>query len=122
MRILPPPFRIEAERVEGADVISVHGELDMSSTPELDHALDDLSSSKAKIVLDLTDCSFIDSTGIALLIVSSRQAEATNGRGPAPPVVVCGLEGQVRRVLEVAGVLDEISFVETLDEALSSFA
>jgi len=117
---LPPRFRLKTELLGETGEISVQGELDLSCAPELDHALDDLNSRKVKIVLDLSDCTFIDSSGIALIILGSREAEAADGAGPAPPLIVCGLRGQVRRILQLTGVLDHIVAVDTREEALSS--
>ena len=65
------------------------------------HGRDDLSLG---LLLDLSDVTFIDSTGVALLVRTNRQVAA--GRLRLVPV-----EGQVRRVLELTGLTRYLEFV-----------
>ena len=51
------------------------------------------------VLVDLADVTFMDSTGLAVLLQAHQQLEATGGR-----LVVKGTSRAVARVLEVAGV------------------
>ncbi len=66
------------QEVVGGDSVVLHlqGELDMATAAHLRHALDQaLTGDASGLVLDLTDLTFVDSTGINLFLSASRQAE-----------------------------------------------
>jgi anti-sigma B factor antagonist len=53
------------------------GEIDQSSAPDLTRTLGEVMGSEAaKLVLDLTEVGFIDSTGLHSVIVGATSAEA----------------------------------------------
>lgn len=113
----PVPFAVQNEQLEdGIRVFTVQGELDMNTAPELERELDDaLSQSDASIMLDLSECEFIDSTGIALIV---RTWQRLDGDGPGR-LVLCCVNHQVRRLLKITGVEGSISMHEQRDAALT---
>ena len=102
-------------RSEGrAAVISVSGELDLATGPELEQALDGVSGSPAELlVIDLRQLEFMDSTGLSI-IVKAHQRLAGEGRelglvkGPA----------QVQRLLDLTGVAERLRLVDAPAELL----
>ena len=64
-----------------------------------------LDGTKGEVVLSLENCGFIDSTGIRALIVLARELR-TRGQ----TLVLSGLNGEPRRVLELTGLLDGRDF------------
>ena len=100
--------------------ISVRGELDLSTAPELEGPLDQaLDSGEGSLLIDLSQCEFIDSTGIALIVRAwQRLASGENGR----VLVICSQNDQVRRVLEITGLELSIPVHTTRDEALAAIA
>jgi anti-sigma B factor antagonist len=82
-----------------ASVVSLAGELDLSTIPRVEKRLFGEVRSKAGVVVDLSDVSFIDSSGIALLIHAFRQAD---GGGVLNTVISEG--SQVDRVFRLAGI------------------
>jgi anti-anti-sigma factor len=85
---------------------AVHGEFDMAATFAVEPVLDDvLGSGVERITLDLSDLSFIDSTGIAVVL---RLEEETRNRG-IELVIVRGPD-TVHRVFETAGLADALPF------------
>jgi anti-sigma B factor antagonist len=98
-------------------VLSVLGEIDRGNHQLLEKPLRSLlEDPEQRVIVDLSKCAFIDSTGIQVL-VAARQAVATNG-DVAAPLVVCGAHGQVRRVLELTGGAEAIPLFLTKQEAL----
>lgn len=117
----PAPFQASAARLDdGIHVIAVRGELDLSTAPELDGPLQEaVGAGDASVVIDLSECAFIDSTGIALIVRAWKQLDgAINGDGPHR-VVICGCNDQVRRVLEITGLEASIPIHRSCDEALA---
>ena len=114
----PVPFEVESEELEdGIRMFTVRGELDMNTAPELEQKLDTaLSKSDASIVLDLCECEFIDSTGIALIVRAWQRLEADDGGGR---LVLCSHNHQVRRLLKITGVESSISMHEQRGAALA---
>jgi anti-anti-sigma factor len=82
-------------------VVVVRGEIDMAVEDRFTAALRDAVSRAdgGLVVVDLTQTSFLDSTGIRALVDGLHAANAA-GTG----FRVVGVSGMVRRVLEVTGV------------------
>jgi anti-anti-sigma factor len=118
----PAPFEASAAELEdGIRVIAVRGELDLSTASELERPLEDaISSGDASVLIDLSECEFIDSTGIALIVrVWQRLDRTADGEGTGR-VVICSHNDQVRRVLEITGLELSIPIHSTRDEALAA--
>ncbi len=96
------PTRLETEVVESSDwtMVVLDGEVDMASAPQLQHVLGGLLEAGARrVMVDLRQVSFMDSTGLTALFRAHEAMAAAGGE----LVVVCGA-GPVRRVIEVSGV------------------
>jgi anti-anti-sigma factor len=105
---------------QGVRTIYVRGELDLSTAPELEGPLNQaLESGEGSMLIDLSQCEFIDSTGIAL-IVRAWQHIDNSGNGRA--LVLCSQNDQVRRVLEITGLELSIPVHGTRDEAIAALS
>ncbi len=99
-------FRVEVvASAPGASVLEVHGELDLAVADRLQESIDALPDTD-RVLVDLADCDFLDSTGIAVLI-RSREALAAGGG----ELSICNPGRQVLRVLEVTGLTRLAGFV-----------
>lgn len=117
----PAPFETSVTRLDdGVQVISVRGELDLSTAPELEPSLEEVvSSGDAALLIDLSECEFIDSTGIALIVRSWQRLDRSGGNGGGR-VAVCTGNDQVQRVLDVTGLRASIEVHEGRDAALAA--
>jgi anti-sigma B factor antagonist len=113
----PVAFEVQTEQMQdGVRALTVRGELDMNTAPELERALEEaLATEDAAIMLDLSECEFIDSTGIALIVRAWQKLEGNGGKGR---FVLCCINHQVRRLLKITGVESSISMHEQRDDAL----
>lgn len=95
----------DGEGAGGTVRVVAAGEVDMSTAGVLRQALDAaLDGGASMVVVDLADVAFLDSTGIAALLYGrSRAVERRAALGVANP------RPQVRRVLEITGVLELLS-------------
>jgi anti-sigma B factor antagonist len=107
------PFAVSSEGEGGITVLVVQGELDFGTASQLEEPL--RSASEEALIVDLSGCDFIDSSGIALLVASFNEARK-NGRQMA----LCGARQQVLRVLEIAGIADLIPTKGSREEALAA--
>jgi anti-sigma B factor antagonist len=108
---------VEAEdRGERRLVLKVSGELDLAVADRLDSSLVEAGTGWRLIVVNLSGCEFIDSSGIAsLLRARTRLAEA------GCRLVLCCAADQVERLLEVTGLSSQDHFVfDNLEGALGS--
>lgn len=114
------PFKVESEELEGGiRAFKVRGELDMNTAPELERQLGEaLSDPSVSIVLDLCECEFIDSTGIALIVRAWQRLDRGAGGEGDGRLVLCSHNHQVRRLLEITGVENSISVHQDRQAAL----
>jgi anti-anti-sigma factor len=110
------PFEVDSEELEdGIRTFTIRGELDMGTAPDLERKLEPaLEDSAAPIMLDLSGCEFIDSTGIALIVRAWQQLGRESGR-----LALCSDNLQVRRLLKITGVESSIPIHEQCDDALA---
>jgi anti-sigma B factor antagonist len=107
------PFRVTAESGDGLQTVSVCGELDQGTAPELRTVLGEtLGTPTVAVLVDLSDCEFIDSTGLSLLVEAKRRL--TEERRPFG---VCCPDADVRRLLELTGIDEAVALYDTRDEA-----
>ena len=103
-------FRVETAFVDGVERISPRGELDRAAVGDLELSL--LTANDRPVVLDLTDCAFIDSSGIALIVEHWRQRD---GR-----LTLAGARSQTARILEVTGIGATIGAFDSFEEACAA--
>ena len=118
----PAPFEATVARLDdGVRVIVVRGELDLSTASDLEGPLEEaVSSHDDPVLIDLTDCEFIDSTGIALIVRAWQRLDSAADGESSGGVVICSANDQVRRVLEITGLELSIPIHDTRDEALAA--
>jgi anti-sigma B factor antagonist len=88
-----------AERPGGGSVATVLGELDVASAPELRRALEPAIDADGELELDLRACSFVDSIGIATLVMAARRL-SEDGR----KLRIRGARQRVRKIFDLAGL------------------
>jgi anti-anti-sigma factor len=98
-------FHVTTERSNGSQRIFATGELDIATVPVLEAAFDAaLATSPARIVVDLGGVTFIDSTGLRLLI--KMNDTCGDGRLGIRSTAI------VDRLLQVTGLLDQLPLVD----------
>jgi len=97
-----PRLETSATKIGGASAITVAGELDIETAPQLGEEVElAVWSTVGAFVLDLSGVTFLDSSGMHALL----RARAFLAREDRPLVLVIP-PGPVRRVLDLASVLD----------------
>jgi anti-sigma B factor antagonist len=102
----PEPFRVEVLPDRDRVLVAPHGELDLATIGRLATAIDELVVREFdRIVIDLRQTSFIDSSGVHLLLTCARRADAHFSVIDGPLAV--------RRVFDLTGVRDVVTFEPT---------
>jgi anti-sigma B factor antagonist len=100
-------FDIESSERDGVRLVAVSGELDVATVPLLAERLAEAEAGEARlIILDLNDVSFMDSTGLHLILGTQARSEQASHR-----LRISRSSPQVIRLLELAGVLDRLPLV-----------
>jgi anti-sigma B factor antagonist len=107
-------FRVRVVRAVGSSVIAVAGDFDIASAARFHEARDGALADGGAVVVDLSECGFIDSTGISC-VIRTFQLAGEAGRS----VALVGSPLRLK-VLELVGLPGLVPHYETLDEAISA--
>ena len=89
-----------ADQPDGATTVEVRGELDLASAGELRDRLEGLAARKPnRLVLDLSQTTFVDSSGLGAIAGGLRAQRRHGG-----VLEVVGAASHVRRVFEISGL------------------
>jgi anti-sigma B factor antagonist len=104
-------MRVEVTREGDTVVVAPSGEVDLSRSPKLRNALRDAQASRPKrVVIDLSDVEYMDSSGVATLVEAYQVARRNGSK-----MVLCGLMDRVKSIFEIAK-LDSV-FTITADRS-----
>jgi anti-sigma B factor antagonist len=110
---LEPHFQVEVSSEGPQAVLALKGELDVSSSAALEDELRRVTGASV-IVLDLTELEFIDSTGLGVLVKTHQRM-----RDDGDKLAVIEGAGQVRRLLELTGLDQQLTLIASAEELLS---
>jgi anti-anti-sigma factor len=111
------PFEVSVERLNATAVVHVAGELDLATTPRLSAVLRALEQPCDRVVLDLSELAFIDSTGLSLTVSEYRRASREGF-----DLVVAGAEGHVLDVMRLTGLAVTLPLAPDVPSALGGTA
>ncbi len=83
------------------------GELDLATAPVLEERLRELQDTAVRVVVDLRELSFMDCSGLGVLVAAQRHARRVHARVE----VVCAA-GPVQRLLTMTGIDQLLEFAE----------
>jgi anti-sigma B factor antagonist len=109
------PFAVEVSAAEFGTVVTVTGEVDIATSPQLRAALAERPQAGGLLVLDLTAVTFMDSSGLSVILTLQRDTVASGER----LAVVCP-PGPARLLFEVTGVDAELPLHPTREAALAA--
>ncbi len=116
----PPPERgtveVEFHPQPGVAVVAVRGEHDLRTKAALAEALE-RASAQRNVLVDLSECSFMDSSVIGALLVASKRLEERDGR---LEVVIAPEAHTVHRAAELTGLAAFLPIHATRSAALAS--
>jgi anti-anti-sigma factor len=104
-----PPFAVRVISTgERAARVLVKGELDLASSPNLDRAITRALADADDVVLDLSQVSFIDSTGLSTILAGVSTSQLNGGR----LTISSTLAPQARKLFELAGMDSALPLVD----------
>lgn len=107
---------VTVRKVDGTAVVAVAGEIDVYTSPLLQERLVEvLRDGSPSIVLDLSAVTFLDSTGLGVLITGLKRCRSADG-----DLVLVTAQPNVLKVLEITGLNDVFKVHDSVDDALDS--
>lgn len=97
-------------------LLRARGELDLYAAPELKRRLASaIDAGKTRIVVDLTDASFMDSTALGVLLGALKRLRVRDGA-----LAIASEQPTILRILEVTGMNQVLDLHKTADDALAT--
>lgn len=107
--VRPTQFKIEQTAADRTRTLSISGELDIATTPQLEREVNRAIAEKANtILIDLENLSFIDSSGLRMFLHLNQQAAQDGWR-----LTIANPSEQVRAILRVTGTESELPIMQT---------
>lgn len=97
----------------GAVVLDLTGEIDLATAPEFEARLGAVNTG-GRVVVDLSKVTFIDSTGLRVLITGHEAAEAAGGS-----LAIVATDGPVTKLFSITGVDEWLDVHATRTSATS---
>jgi anti-anti-sigma factor len=103
---------------DGCALLTVGGEVDLGTAGELsDAAIAAMQDISPQLVIDLSAVTFMDSTGLKVLLAMHKRADLAGGR-----LVLVGLTRSVDKVITVTGLDQTFHITDSVDSALTMAA
>jgi anti-sigma B factor antagonist len=112
---MPPQFSLQEEPLDHQrHVIAVAGEIDLFTAPELKSALAAaVEGGRTRIVVDLTETSFLDSTALGVLIGAVKRLRTRDG-----VLTIVNVDRNIAKTFEITGLDQIFTICPTRGEAI----
>lgn len=103
---------------EGVTLLDIKGEIDLYNAPDIkDTIKNQIDAGKKKIIINLKDVSYIDSSGIGALISSLSNLKKVGGG-----LKIIHVYDSVKKVFELTKLTSFFEIFNNEDEAVGSFS
>lgn len=107
---------ISQERVGSAAIVRVSGDVDMTGSPRLRDEIRTAQDARPeRIVIDLSEVQYMDSSGLATLVEAMKNAKSKGSL-----LVLCSMHDKVRGIFEIARLDQYFTIVNSTDDALNA--
>jgi anti-sigma B factor antagonist len=113
---------LSTERRGDIVVVTIHGDLDIVTSPELDERLlqverEQVEGEHSRIIIDLADVEFLDTSALAVIVGHWKKAEAAGGM-----LALAGARYRYTKTLWITGLADRLTLYDTVDAGLAAQA
>jgi anti-anti-sigma factor len=95
----PALFSVATEKLDDRWLLRPTGELDVAAIPEMEQALGQAADGPANLEIDLSGVSFLDSSGLRLLLGARQRCQGAGGA-----LTVTHPTDDTRRLLDLTGL------------------
>lgn len=110
-------MQISVRLMDNATIVDVSGDIDLATSPEVRKVLlhEVRDNHRARVVLNLSEVRYIDSSGVASLVESLKASRDIGSR-----FILVGLSGPAREVLQLSRLVKVFEIYDTEGEALAA--
>jgi anti-sigma B factor antagonist len=114
---MPPEFALSQESLDDErHVVAVRGEIDLFTAPELKSALADaIEEGRSRIVVDLSETTFLDSTALGVLIGAVKRLRSREGR-----LTIVNTDDNITKTFEITGLDQIFTIRSSRDDAVAA--
>jgi anti-sigma B factor antagonist len=114
---MPAEFALSEESLgEGRHVVAVRGEIDLFTAPELKKTLADaIENGASRVVVDLSETTFLDSTALGVLIGAVKRLRGRDGQ-----LVIVNTDANIAKTFEITGLDQIFTILGTRDDAVAA--
>jgi len=110
-------MKINIAEVDGISIVTLAGELDGQSAPDMESQILPLVQPQCKILLDMSGVSYISSIGLRALLLLHRETSSSEGH-----IILSGLPEMIYDTMLITGFLDFFEAYDTAEEGLAALA
>jgi anti-sigma B factor antagonist len=114
---MPAEFALTEEPLgEQRHVVAVRGEIDLFTAPELKKTLADaIENGATRVVVDLSETTFLDSTALGVLIGAVKRLRQRDGQ-----LVIVNTDPNIQKTFEITGLDQIFTIADTRDAAIAA--
>ena len=114
---MPPDFSLKQEPIDAdRHVVAVTGEIDLFTAPELKSTLAEaVEAGHSRIVVDLTETTFLDSTALGVLIGAVKRLRSRGGA-----LAIVNTDTSIAKTFEITGLDQVFTILPSREEALAA--
>ncbi len=94
-------------------VIAIRGDLDIVTSPQLDESLTAAERTHDRIILDLAEVDFLDTSALAVIVGHWKKAAGSGGT-----LALAGARYRYTKTLWITGLADKLVMYDTADEGV----
>jgi len=114
---MPPDFAVTEHSIDAErHVLAVRGEIDLFTAPELKQVLaESIEAGRIRIIVDLTETTFLDSTALGVLIGAVKRLRSRDGA-----LALVNIDENIAKTFEITGLDQIFTILDTREEAVRS--
>ena len=109
--------KVTSEKKGNLVVVTIEGDIEFDDSIQINELFNSIiKKDSAKIVLNLKDCNYIDSSGLGALVEGLKATQKASG-----DLRLCNLNPDFREILMMTRIIKYFQIFESLDDAVKSF-
>jgi anti-sigma B factor antagonist len=114
---MPPDFAVTEHPIDDQrHVLAVRGEIDLFTAPELKQVLaESIEAGRIRIIVDLTETTFLDSTALGVLIGAVKRLRSREGA-----LAIVNTDENISKTFEITGLDQIFTILPTREEAVEA--
>lgn len=110
-------MEINIKTIDQVTIVEMAGELDGKTAPQAQEQVAPFTKAGGKIILDMTQVTYMSSAGLRMLLSMYRQLSSNDGR-----IALVGLAEELKDTMSITGFLSYFTTCDTLEAGLTELS